>query len=529
MEIFVKDSNLIDHYEYQDKQLFETIKDTLVNCFEHGICSQTTKCRILACALARKDHELIKFLMLSNVYGLKEILRTCFMLDYKRYVNQLKKKLKILEKQKNKPETKIKKTIKEIDQNEKMGQGMGSTDGFSLSGSKLRTIRKAWVQKVPKEVLEYDAMSMPLRQWQRLANMLHIRKEDFQLEWFLEYLFDNSKAPKDSMLGEFNEIKQDNFIQFVSKYKPPYSSLRGMIKMKKLEMTDELKTLIVSYTKLDDVLWYWEELNNDDVNKEIIKKIEYGEKIELNYGKLMERLLVIREKGCYQVYKKLIEIAESKLGNYKINLGNSVAVFGDASSSMDIAIKTSNIISSLLSTLCDSKLHFFNDKDKEVDPPKNVDEVIEFSNKYKASGCTAPVASLVKYYDAKIIVNTIIIVTDEEENTTTTGNWFATDFGYQTYDYQSDDDQHTNTEDNFDPAKGYSFSKLMKKYINEVNSDIRIVFITFWKSTEDGFMVKQLRKDIPMIDEKMMQFKMDLKRPDLTKLDKIIYTLSNWK
>lgn len=521
MEIFVKDNCLIDHYEYQDKNSFDTIRNTLVDCFEHNICSQTTKCRILACALARKDKKLIKFLMLSNVYGLKEILRTCFILDYKRYVKQLNKKLNILEKQTNKPDTKIKKIMKEIKQNEMMGQGMGSTEGFSLSGSKLITIRKAWVQKIPKELLEYDALSMPLRQWQRLANMLHIRKEDFQLEWFLEYLFDNTKAPKDSMLGEFNEITQDTLIQFIRKYRLPYSSVRGMLPQKKLLVTEELKELIVSYTKLDDILWYWEELNTDKVNNEIVNKIEQGEQVGLNYGKIMERLLVIRENGCYQVYKKLMEIAESKLSDYKINLGDNVVVFGDASASMGMAIKTSNIISSLLSTLCDSKLHFFNNIDKEITPPKNVDEVIEFSKKYRAENCTAPAISLLKYYNEKIKIDSIILVTDEEENTTTTGNWFNDD--------DEDDKQTTDEYVDNEIKNGYSFARLMKKYMEEVNGNIRIVFITFWKGNDDGYMVKQLKKHIPMIDEKILQFKIDLHRPDLTKIDKIIYTLSNLK
>ena len=396
---------------------------------------------------------------------------------------------------------------------------MGLTNGFSLSGSKLRTIRKAWVQQIPKEVLEYDAMSMPLRQWQRLANILHIRRDDFQLDWFLEYLFDNSKAPKDSMLGEFNEVTQDNINQFVDKYKFPYSALRGMLSMKKIELTEKLKEIIGSYTKLDDILWYWEELNTDVINKNIIDKLEQGEQIGLNYGKLMERLLVIRERGCYQVYNKLVEIAENKLGSYKINLGESVVVLGDASASMNMAIKTSNIISSLLSTLCDSKLHFFNNQDQDITPPKNVNEVIEFSKKYRAECNTAPAVSLVKYYEQKIKVDTFIIVTDEEENTASNGEWFSV--------FHYDDNFDTDKFDN--PNDGYSFSQLMKKYMKEINNNVRIVFITFWKGNEDGFMVSKLKKDIPMIGEKLIQFKIDLKRPDLTKMDKIIYTLSNWK
>lgn len=532
MDLFVTDNDLIDHYEYQEKHSFNDIQEILVNCFEHDICSQTTKCRILSCALARKDHELIKFLMLSNVYGLKEILRTCFILDAKRYVNQLNKKLKVLEKQKNKPVNKIKKTIKEIAQNEAMGQGMGSTEGFSLSGSKLRTIRKVWVQKIQKEVLEYDAMSMPLRQWQRLANILHIRKEDFQLGWFLEYLFDNTKAPKDSMLGEFNSITQEVLLGFISKYKLPYATIKGIVSMKKLDLTDDIKEFISGYTPLDDILWYWEDLCTDNVNKEIINKIEHGEQVGLNYGKLMERLLVIRDSGCYNVYQKLVEIAEGKLGNYKMNLGESVVVFGDASSSMGMAIKTSNIISSLLSTLCTSKLHFFNDVDQEVIPPKNVDEVIEYSRKYRAENCTAPAVSLYKYYNEKIKVDTFIIVTDEEENTTHTGDWFNDSYHHGKIfvdDDQSDDEQTDDEQIEEEPKNGYNFSQLMKKYMKEVNVNVRIVFITFWKGNEDGFMVKQLKEQIPMINEKIKQFKIDVKRPDLTKMDKIIYTLSNWK
>ena len=61
---------------------------------------------------------------------------------------------------------------------------------------------------------------------------------------------------------------------------------------------------------------------------------------------------------------------------FRLSLESPVVVIGDASGSMDIAIYTSTIIASLLTSICSAKLVFFNNKTRDAPfLPKTVQEV----------------------------------------------------------------------------------------------------------------------------------------------------------
>ncbi len=194
-------------------------------------------------------------------------------------------------------------------------------------------------------------------------------------------------------------------------------------------------------------------------------------------------------------------VSEKKLEEYIIDIEQPVVVFGDASPSMDVAIRTSTIIASILCKICNAKMHLFGTDDELIEkPPRSVNDAIKMGIECKTRGLTSPVASLYPYLKRKEIVKTFILVTDEIENTDYDGKWF---------------------DDLADP-KG--FSAIFKEYRNTVYKS-KIVFVSFVPDRRDGKMVKQLKKDIPGIEKDIIQFRLNSDKPDLRKLDLLLNTL----
>jgi len=98
-------------------------------------------------------------------------------------------------------------------------------------------------------------------------------------------------------------------------------------------------------------------------------------------------------------------------------LESPVAVFGDASFSMDVAIRCATIIGSVLTLLTSAELKFFHSQCFDpVVVPKNVAQVMTVATETKADGLTAPACALVDYYNQKKVVKFFVVVTDEIEN-----------------------------------------------------------------------------------------------------------------
>jgi len=212
------------------------------------------------------------------------------------------------------------------------------------------------------------------------------------------------------------------------------------LKQFKEHLNNDSKARVASYEeKLDTILWYYEDLACSEVDEIIAERLKNGEQITLPYGKLMERLLVLRalqDPNGFQrrtrrntteqqsapqkpivFYSDLLAIAETQLGKIKLPLESPVAVIGDASGSMEVAIRTATILSSLMTAICSAKLNFFNTAVfLPAFTPKTIEDVLELALTTRASGGTANAAGLVPYYDAKEIIKTFIMVTDEEEN-----------------------------------------------------------------------------------------------------------------
>eukprot|EP01083_Nonionella_stella_P145328 455153_1 len=155
----------------------------------------------------------------------------------------------------------------------------------------------------------------------------------------------------------------------------------------------EAKHILAENAPLEDVLWWYDELHSVEVEMEVMQRLkdslERKENIfnddsqRSNYGKLMERLLLFREQK-YKFVPFLTNHAQLRLENIKFDDLNSedsfirCAVLGDASGSMEVAIKSSCIIASLLSVALSADLKFFNSN--VFDPPvipRNVAQTIE--------------------------------------------------------------------------------------------------------------------------------------------------------
>lgn len=219
----------------------------------------------------------------------------------------------------------------------------------------------------------------------------------------------------------------------------------------------------------------------------IFSRFAYGDFPKLSYGKIMERILYFKESKKGQLfYENLLTIAQKKLSGLNVPISPPACVIGDASGSMQVAIKTSTILSSIVCAVSNADLVFFDDK--VIKPPcipRNVAQVLEVAEKVQTRGSTHNAVGLWKYYAKKIPLKFVFMVTDEEENGT---------------------------------SHGYLFNALFKKYREEVAPDCKLVYVSFLHDPKKpGQMVREAIK--PELDLKPLQFRLNLKRPDLTKVD----------
>lgn len=175
-------------------------------------------------------------------------------------------------------------------------------------------------------------------------------------------------------------------------------------------------------------------------------------KSKATYGKLVERILKFERMNLGKIVGDLVPLADRRLGELKElhqtkATGLRVAVFGDASSSMQAAIEAATIFASMVSTCLDRELSFFNGN--VIHPrhakPQNVQETPQVCHQIRASGCTSLASVLWPYYSKKKVMDLFVMVTDEGEN--------------------------TNCED-------YNFSDLFAKYKQDVNPMAQLIVVT---------------------------------------------------
>lgn len=490
---FSKNASYDQHFEAQTANR-DKYTATLMAFEDYSIeVIANARARSLAAALARRDQDLIDYMLKRNKqYGFTDVLKAVLILDASREAKAVEKKIERIQTRTGsviKPK-KLGKWKNDVDNLKKMQpkQAKGT-----FSGALARHIKR-WVHTFTESQFEYFALCLPTEPWKKLANVVHLNPtKDFPAApWFLPFCF-GTEPPADSKLAACREIDSTNVNELVAKYDLPYS----LIKPHQASLSDASKErLAEKQEKLDTIIWYYEDLACDRVADIVRRRLEQGDKIELGYGKLMERLLVFKSFSSVgnstSLFSLIIPIAEQQLANFKSTVASPVAVLGDASSSMDVAIKTATIISSLLTAICAAKLTFFNDKNfRSNRDPKTIADVLEVAHTTKALGSTSPAASLVPYFDSKEIVKTFIIVTDEEENT----------------DARTSD------------GRSWRFQNLFMEYRKQVYP-ASLIFVSFLgHQHSEGQMYREFTRDnVPDV----LQFKFSRQRPDLTKLDTIL-------
>lgn len=496
--IFLRNSTLGEHITSQNANYSEYIANLLLLFHEYNIEFTVLKlAKILVSAIVRQDKNLAIYLMKESRYDLPVILKCCEMLDSPRLQIQLTKKIEQLSLLSTPTVVKKIKTYKTLLSNlNSLAEGVN----MRLTKSKINFIKINWIHNIPKERLEYMALLYPIKQWKILINLFHLKPIDFQLDWFTHYIF-TKESPKNSIIDICSSITKETIKDVIIAYKLPYDFLR--VKYKELLDVDIIKQ-VFTYTNLSNIIRHWNEFNTESNALEIIDRFDSEEQLDMPYGELMKRIQMLIESSdtnSIKLVNKLMEIAENKLTGYQIAIDQPVVVLGDASASMDVAIRTSSIITSILTKACNAKLHLFRNKDEPIAiPPANVKEVLNMMALFKAGSSTAPAASLYPYYERKELIKTFILITDEEENTGYLGS----------YGNVSAEDWFANT---------------FKKYREEVYP-AKLVFVSFLKNNKDGFMVSDLKRLIPGIEKDIIRFVMNNKNPDLRKLDELLNTLS---
>jgi hypothetical protein len=369
-----------------------------------------------------------------RLFGLTEVFKAVMMLDAARQIRVQEKKLKRLESAKTKTKVgKLGKIKNNIDNLNKLKPSSGS-----VTSTVARQIQR-WTRTLSTQELEYFALHMPTEPWKKLADIVHFNPtNDFPaLPWFLPFCF-GEPAPPESMVARCRTLTHRNVNTLLKEFKIPYSHLKQF----KDCLDNESKARIAaSEEKLDTILWYYEDLACKEVDDIIQERIRDGDPITLPYGKLMERLLLFRllrepdtegsDDGADEshtdpsktsddakFYPDLLPIAETKLEKIKLPLESPVAVLADASFSMEVAIRTATILSSLLATICSATLTFFHNVPfRPAFVPKTIDDVVLLALVTEVGPCTANAIGLAPFYEAKEVVKTFIMVTDEEENT----------------------------------------------------------------------------------------------------------------
>ena len=501
--------SLQEHFKRYDEDTSKYIED-LFRLFSDNILNKTTslsvKSHILTVILQRRNTDI--FRKLHSFLDLPEIVKACEILDAKRFKSQTQRKL---EKYPN--SKKLSKRINDLD------ILLEKRDDLSFSLSKIKMV-KEWVRSLSREKIEYRAIMFSTDLWKKLADLTHLNpKTDFaeSCSWFLPYCF-GEKLPEGCIVQDYNMLNYDNFKELYSKHNFSFELIRSKLNLSSpytysfldKEKIKQIKISIVNNEDLNTIIWYWDELVeeyniNDVLNRIKANNNESGNDIVLSYGKIVD---VISKTNNDEVMKELVKIGEERLSKYNINLAQPVAIFGDQSGSMEIAIKTSGIITSLLCLICNASLHLFHDSDEFFsEPPRTITDAVKFGKEIKTKGSTAPASSLMYYYSRKITLASIILITDEEENTS---------------------------------YMGYRFADLYLKYLNEVCNDspTKLVFISFSDQNKDAEMVSSLKNTLigKIVNNKVMSseefnnlvkvFKFNVDDPDLNRMDVVLKYLS---
>jgi hypothetical protein len=447
--------------------------------------SKPMRGKLLAAAWARRDHALAEFLLSAGGFGLVEVLRAAKLLDGQRQLRALEARLAALR------ETAT--PARRSHLREKIGELTNEAPFGSLPGSLKKRIR-TWVRtRVSPAALTLESLGMPVTAWRELADLVHLGPSDFALDWFAAYVFS----------GELPDGEAKQFCALVAAAQPaldrlmnmriPFVAIRANAAALGLEAASlplALRAHIASYEELSTLIWHYETLACAETNAAIQRLLAAGAGAALPFalGKLLERAIVLPS----HLRPALLALADTKLQSLSLPLAPPVLVMGDASNSMDVAIRVSTILAGVCCNLCDATLRFFNDR--AVVPasmPHSASAIVDMAMHTRATGLTACAAGLHEFYVNKTYFKTMILVSDEIENEPCKSEWFPT---------------------------------LFAKYRAEVNPDVQLALVSFRESLQLGRIHSALlRQNIDPI-----ALSLSAERPDSSRVDSLLAKLAQF-
>ncbi|KAJ3388381.1 hypothetical protein HDU84_009815 [Entophlyctis sp. JEL0112] len=454
--------------------------------------SPATKARILAALWANhciKEFDLLMFSVIG-FFGESELFKLVPLIDRPRRIKQLKRRLERIKDRAKEGKTKL--VIREIAELEKEPHSGSLTSSFAKRVAKF-------VGTISADVLTFQALNYPTDNWKMVADACHLKPSHFAADWFLPFCF-GVPAPDGTLVNIMSSLTTETLPRMLRDFPylaECYSMIRQRVQERTLVLSQEAKAELAARSPIQDVIWFYEDIvqNCPEAEERLFERLRNNEfsaalKDRINYPKLMERIMYMGRCKSKSA-NLLIASASEMLKSVTFPQNNlRVSVIGDCSSSMSVAVNTASIMASIFTARLKAQLSFFNG-DVVMPPvqPKQTDEVLAVAKAIRATGCTSPAACLYPYYKAKKIVDLFIIVTDEEENT---------------------------------QCNGYLFAPLFRKYLNEVNPNAKLFFVSFLRVGDEGQMIRDLKKD----DIVAKQFRFDPSRPDLTKFDELIGLLT---
>eukprot|EP00303_Exanthemachrysis_gayraliae_P006001 CAMPEP_0205998460 /NCGR_PEP_ID=MMETSP1464-20131121/262_1 /ASSEMBLY_ACC=CAM_ASM_001124 /TAXON_ID=119497 /ORGANISM="Exanthemachrysis gayraliae, Strain RCC1523" /LENGTH=685 /DNA_ID=CAMNT_0053371609 /DNA_START=74 /DNA_END=2131 /DNA_ORIENTATION=+ len=426
-------------------------------------------------------------------------------------------------------------------------------EAFSATRSFNGVVRK-WLRTIPADRLEFDCVQFDTHEvWTSVADVVHAAPGDWAVPYFQDVAH-GGKAPEGSFVHDVRENLDTTTLPAMLERHPKlakaYATVRAKVQPR--DLTKEAKEALAAKMPVADILWHYEDFCDprrgwnfhgrepepSAFDAAVERRLAAGG-AELggdhfkacNFGKLLERLLKVRKNGAVW-WEHLVPAADAMLDDLKaerLHLVHGagprslqelaaealseraeaaevpkavlesvpssqlrVAVLGDASGSMQVAIDAACIVGAMMCAIFDAELVFFNHRafrSQVAAAPKTAGEVLAVANEVRAGGGTSPAAALDEFYKAKAPVDLFIVCTDEAEN-----NYVHRD------------------------GAG-AFHQLFLKYRAEVHAGAALSFVSFLDSPRDpGQMVTQLRG----VGVEPAQFRFDGARPDLSKFQALL-------
>lgn len=448
-----------------------------------------------------------------------EVLSMVKMLDCDRQLRQLDRRLTQVRKRRKRAalQTQRKALVQELQL---------PVAGSSATSALFKRVR-AWVGALSAEALEFNLLNFPVAPWKELADLAHLKPADFALEYFLAVVF-GAKPPAGTLMHAMSLVEAGGDLVDVLRSHPQLAECYSFLRTKfglgsegfgAGNMGEDAKRVLAATAPLSDVIWFLDELDFPGLDDVVGKRLASGEafldatgKGRDSFGKLLQQLLALRKRNAS--FAPLLQThVEAQLQGIRLQSSKQVAVLGDASSSMQVAVESATIIGAVICSMLEGSLTFFNGGDfRPQVQPRTVEDVLAVSDQVRARGSTAPAASLYPFLRDKKKVDVFVCVTDEEENTDYTGNWCG---GYR----------GSAGAKLAQGADAKDFAGVFESYLMQVNPGAKVFFVSFLRGTEDpGQMMRSM--EARGLAERCQQFRFHRSHPDLSKLSNLLGLLA---